>query len=169
MSVRTSDCVRGKQVARAHRWPAACDRGSREPQPQGTRHFRAGLLVFHVAGRVSSLSNHSLIPTPAMDVDGISSSPPLRHSSLPPSSAPAGSQSSNGHHTPRRGTPQRNRAPIDALNLEDDEAEEADENQEQATRRRRRPRNQQLDGDVPMVKDAVGESVQESFEAFLRT
>lgn len=104
-----------------------------------------------------------------MDVDGISSSPPLRHSSLPPSSAPPGSQSSNGHNTPRRGTPQRNRAPIDALNLGDDEAEEVDDNQEQAARRRRRPRNQQLDGDVPMVKDAVGESVQENFEEFLRT
>ena len=35
-----------------------------------------------------------------MDIDGPSSSPPLRHTSLPPSSAPQGS--SNGHSTPRR-------------------------------------------------------------------
>ena len=46
-----------------------------------------------------------------------------------------------------------------------DEAEE--EAEEGSTRRRRRPR--QVNGDVPMVKDAVGESVAESFETFLKT
>ncbi|KAH9938006.1 MCM-domain-containing protein [Fomitopsis serialis] len=96
-----------------------------------------------------------------MDVDGVSSSPPLRHSSLPPSSAPPGSQSSNGRLTPQRRTPQRNRAPVDALNLGDDEAEDVDETRD--------ARHNQQDGDVPIVKDAVGESVQESFESFLRT
>ena len=46
------------------------------------------------------------------------------------------------------------------------EAEE--ENQEAGGNRiRRRPR--QVNGDVPMVKDAVGESVAESFETFLKT
>lgn len=103
-----------------------------------------------------------------MDVDGVSSSPPLRQSSLPPSSAPVASQSSNGRSTPRRIRPSGRGS--DALNLGDDEAEEVPDGDDAGARRRRRPRGQgQLNADVPIVKDAVGESVQESFETFLRT
>ncbi|KAI0941350.1 hypothetical protein AcV7_002950 [Taiwanofungus camphoratus] len=97
-----------------------------------------------------------------MDVNGVSS-PPLRHTSLPPSSAPVASQSSNGQSTPRR-----NRQPVDALAFGDEEADEAGERDENSARRRRRARGQ-FNADVPIVKDAVGESVQESFETFLRT
>ncbi|KAH9947165.1 MCM-domain-containing protein [Amylocystis lapponica] len=99
-----------------------------------------------------------------MDVDGISSSPPLRHTSLPPSGAPAPSQSSNG----RGSTPRRRRQTADALALGDDEADEAAPNDGASARRRRKARGQ-IESDVPVVKDAVGESVQESFETFLRT
>lgn len=62
------------------------------------------------------------------------------------------------------GTPRR---PIaDALAMRVDEAEEDNEDTNEG-RRRKRPR--QTNGDVPMVKDAVGESVAESFETFLKT
>ncbi|GBE79886.1 DNA replication licensing factor mcm6 [Sparassis crispa] len=95
-----------------------------------------------------------------MDANGLSS-PPLRHSSLPPSSAPVATQSSNGRSTPRR-------TRTDALALGDEDAEPAAEGDDSTSRRRRRARGQ-LDIDIPIVKDAVGESVQESFETFLRT
>ena len=50
----------------------------------------------------------------------------------------------------------------------DDEAPEAEETTQ--TRARRRARGQgNANADVPLVKDAVGESVAESFEAFLKT
>ena len=62
------------------------------------------------------------------------------------------------------GTPRR---PIaDALTLANIEAEE--ENEEGPARGRRK-RTRQMNGDVPIVKDAVGESVAESFETFLKT
>ena len=88
-----------------------------------------------------------------MDSEG-PSSPIAIPSSLPPSSAPAPTAS-----TPRRQV-------TDALAMGGGEARE--ENQEaEGNRRRRRPR--QVNDDVPMVKDAVGESVAESFETFLKT
>ncbi|TFK55620.1 MCM-domain-containing protein [Heliocybe sulcata] len=93
-----------------------------------------------------------------MEFMGLSSPPPAR-SSLPPSSAPVASQSTNG-------TPKRTGQTADALAL--DEAEEVGE-EETATRRRRRNPRTQLGADVPIVKDAVGESVAEAFETFLRT
>ncbi|KAH7887383.1 MCM2/3/5 family-domain-containing protein [Phlebopus sp. FC_14] len=96
-----------------------------------------------------------------MDVDGLSS-PPAPRSSLPPSSAPLLTQSSNG--TPRSA---QRRPTSDALAFADDEAQDAQDNDETGARRRRRPRNQP-NGDVPMVRDAVGESVCESFETFLK-
>ncbi|KAG1888450.1 MCM2/3/5 family-domain-containing protein [Suillus fuscotomentosus] len=97
-----------------------------------------------------------------MDIDE-PPSPPAPRSSLPPSSAPmATMSSSNG--TPRSAG---RRPASDALAFNDDEAEEAEEDGATA-RRRRRPRNQQ-NGDVPLVRDAVGESVSESFESFLKT
>ncbi|KAF8806336.1 MCM-domain-containing protein [Phlegmacium glaucopus] len=92
-----------------------------------------------------------------MDSDG-PSSPNIMPSSLPPSSAPDPSASTN-NRTPRRQV-------TDALAMGGGEAEE--ESQEAGgNKRRRRPR--QVNGDVPMVKDAVGESVAESFETFLKT
>lgn len=85
------------------------------------------------------------------------SSPIAIPSSLPPSSIPNPTPSANG--TPRR--------PVaDALALANDEAEEG--NDEEAPRGRRK-RTRQMNGDVPIVKDAVGESVAESFETFLKT
>ncbi|KAL7282586.1 hypothetical protein ACG7TL_004057 [Trametes sanguinea] len=98
-----------------------------------------------------------------MDVDG-ASSPPLRYTSLPPSSAPLGTQSSPSRS---QATPRRPRQQADALALADDEAEEAEQNG--APSRRRRAPKGQMNADVPIVKDAVGESVQEAFETFLRT
>jgi DNA replication licensing factor MCM6 len=94
-----------------------------------------------------------------MDFNGLSS-PQAPRSSLPPSSATFPTQSPN-----RRSTPVRRTA--DALTLGDDEAEE-DEDANEGGRRRRRTRGQ-VNGDVPLVKDAVGESVAESFETFLKT
>jgi DNA replication licensing factor MCM6 len=91
-----------------------------------------------------------------MDLDGPSS--PVIPSSLPPSSVPVATASTNN------GTPRRQFT--DALAMGGREADE--ENQEAGgNRRRRRPR--QANGDVPMVRDAVGESVAESFETFLKT
>ncbi|KAF8204636.1 MCM2/3/5 family-domain-containing protein [Pholiota molesta] len=92
-----------------------------------------------------------------MDSDA-PSSPIAMPSSLPPSSAIDPTPSTNGA-TPRR--------PIaDALALGNDEAEE-DNDEVPGRGRRKRPR--QMNGDVPIVKDAVGESVAESFETFLKT
>ncbi|KAH0840264.1 MCM2/3/5 family-domain-containing protein [Lanmaoa asiatica] len=96
-----------------------------------------------------------------MDFGGLSS-PPAPRSSLPPSSAPNPTASSNG-------TPRSVRRPAaDALAFGNSEAEEAQGGDETGARPRRRPRNQP-GGDVPMVRDAVGESVCESFETFLKT
>jgi DNA replication licensing factor MCM6 len=102
-----------------------------------------------------------------MDIDGLSS-PPAPLSSLPPSSAPFPSTNERG--SPRsnpRSSPVARRQPADALAFGDDEAEEEQEGDESAVRRRRRARGQ-VNGDVPLVKDAVGESVAESFETFLK-
>ncbi|KAF8550374.1 MCM-domain-containing protein [Imleria badia] len=96
-----------------------------------------------------------------MDIDGLSS-PPAPRLSLPPSSAPNPTASSNG--TPRSAR----RPPTDALAFGNSEAQEGQGEDETAARRRRRPRNQP-GGEVPMVRDAVGESVCESFETFLKT
>ncbi|KIM58761.1 hypothetical protein SCLCIDRAFT_1218308 [Scleroderma citrinum Foug A] len=97
-----------------------------------------------------------------MDMDGLSS-PPAPRSSLPPSSAPDPTLSSNG--TPR--SAQRRPAP-DALAFGGDEEQGTQDADEQGGRRRRKARNQP-NGEVPMVRDAVGESVCESFETFLKT
>ncbi|TFK43789.1 MCM2/3/5 family-domain-containing protein [Crucibulum laeve] len=94
-----------------------------------------------------------------MNSDALLSSPHARFSSLPPSSAP-GPPPSNANGIPRR-------PPTDALTLGDDEAEQ-DNEEDAGGRRRRRPRTQGNEN-VPLVKDAVGESVAESFETFLRT
>lgn len=102
----------------------------------------------------------------SMDIDPSSSPPPVRNTSLPPSSGPGPSLPSNG--TPRR-TPRRPVADALAFDDEDDgQATEARE-QEEATARRRRKVRGQINLDVPIVRDAVGESVRENFETFLKT
>jgi DNA replication licensing factor MCM6 len=68
---------------------------------------------------------------------------------------------SNDTRSPRRPT-------VDALALGDDEPDEQEEKGGGGARKRRRPRGQ-VNGDVSLVKDAVGESVAESFETFLKT
>lgn len=101
-------------------------------------------------------SHHHFTVAARMDSDA-PSSPIALPSSLPPSSAPQPTSINGG--TPRR--------PVtDALAMGGDEAEE--DNQESTeSRRRRRPR--QTNENIPIVKDAVGESVAESFETFLKT
>ncbi|KAI6152370.1 MCM2/3/5 family-domain-containing protein [Pisolithus tinctorius] len=97
-----------------------------------------------------------------MDFDGLSS-PPAPHLSLPSSSAPEPTPSSNG--TPRSAQ----RRPVsDALAFADDTAQGGEDAGESGGRRRRKARNQP-GGEVTMVRDAVGESVCESFETFLKT
>lgn len=80
-------------------------------------------------------------------------------SSLPPSSAP---QPSTNGRSPARRT-------ADALNLGDEASEAGDDAQTTSSRRRRRAAGTRVDGDVPVVKDSVGESVTESFYNFLAT
>ena len=63
-------------------------------------------------------------------------------------------------------TRRRQQQPADPLALGDDEADEDQEGEDTSVRHRRvRDRG---NVDVPLVKDAVGESVAESFEAFLK-
>lgn len=95
------------------------------------------------------------------------SSPPLPRSSLPPSSAPQ-NLSPNAQSSTRQAT----RRTTDALSFGDEGNDAREDATDASSRRRRRPRaeqQQQLNGDVPIVKDAVGESVAEAFEAFLKT
>ncbi|KAI0028370.1 mis5 protein [Vararia minispora EC-137] len=93
------------------------------------------------------------------------SSPARLGSSLPPSSLPQGlSQSTANGSSPLRPT----RPTTDALSLGDDPDDGPDDGPSQR-RRRRVPRSQQLNGDIPPVRDAVGESVADAFETFLST
>jgi DNA replication licensing factor MCM6 len=94
-----------------------------------------------------------------MDFDEPSSPAALR-SSLPPSSAPNPTQTTNGR-SPRRPA-------ADALTFGDDEADEDNGDEDAKSRKRKRAKGQ-VNADVPLVKDAVGESVRESFETFMRT
>jgi DNA replication licensing factor MCM6 len=93
------------------------------------------------------------------------SSPPLPRSSLPPSSAPQDSQSPSARSSTRQAT----RRTRDALSFGDEANDAREDVTETSSRRKRRPRTEQLNGDVSIVKDAVGESVAEAFEAFLKT
>ena len=93
------------------------------------------------------------------------SSPPMPRSSVPPSSAPTPIDT----NSPSASTPSRRQQPTattGALDLGDDE-EDAHADDGSAARRRKRVKGQIVD-DVPMVKDAVGESVADSFETFLK-
>ncbi|KAJ6485132.1 MCM2/3/5 family-domain-containing protein [Mycena vitilis] len=72
--------------------------------------------------------------------------------------------------TPSSPTRNRSAAPRpapNALSLEDDEPQAQEEDEAAGGRKRRRPRTQ--GADVPLVKDAVGESVVEAFEKFVKT
>lgn len=91
-------------------------------------------------------------------MDFESSPPPAMYSELPPSTAP--------EPTPRNNAATPRRPLTDALTMTVDAADEGNE-PGGTNRRRKKPR--QVNGDVPMVKDAVGESVAESFETFLKT
>ena len=122
-----------------------------------------------VSSQLHLSSSHAAYPQPnalqaTMNVDGLPSSPLMRHTSLPPSSAPDPSQPSNGHPTPRRSRPV-----ADALAFDDEAGEDTKNEQEAGARRRARPRTQRNAADIPLVRDAVGESVREAFETFLNT
>ncbi|KIJ53815.1 hypothetical protein M422DRAFT_222539 [Sphaerobolus stellatus SS14] len=100
-----------------------------------------------------------------MDIDMASSSRLGPRSSLPPSSAPF---ATNNSSTPRS----RQTRTADPLALDDDADDGAgdDEAEEETSSRRSRPRaKNQRQGDIPVVKDATGEKVMESFEMFLKT
>ncbi|RXW24709.1 hypothetical protein EST38_g1197 [Candolleomyces aberdarensis] len=90
------------------------------------------------------------------------SSPILPPSDFPPSSAPDPFES-----TPHPGSAPR-RPATNALTL-DDEADEDQDTQDTGASRKRRRQRTQANGDVPLVKDAVGETLGESFESFLRS
>jgi DNA replication licensing factor MCM6 len=94
-----------------------------------------------------------------MDIDGFSS-PVAPRSPLPSSSAPTASLSVNGNSTPRR-----SHRTADALL---DETDDTPNTNDEGERRARRPRRQ-INADVPVVKDAVGESVCDAFETLLKT
>lgn len=95
---------------------------------------------------------------------------PFASTTMASSTSPAGIRpsASSPNPTPSSPTGSRSapRAPTNALALDDDEGE-AEEEDEAGGRKRRRPRTQGTD--VPLVKDAVGESVVEAFEKFLKT
>ncbi|KAI0265220.1 MCM-domain-containing protein [Gloeopeniophorella convolvens] len=93
------------------------------------------------------------------------SSPPPPTPSLPPSSAPNPSQSQSAKSSSRQAT----RRTADALSFGDEDNDVREDVTEASSRRRRRPRTEQLNPDVSIVKDAVGESVADAFEAFLKT
>lgn len=83
---------------------------------------------------------------------------------MPPSSAPTPiGTNSQSASTPRRRQPPT--TTTGALDLGDDE-EDAHVDDGSAARKRKRVRGQ-IVTDVPVVKDAVGESVAASFETFL--
>jgi DNA replication licensing factor MCM6 len=102
-----------------------------------------------------------------MDFDG-PTSPGAYRSSLPPSSAPLPTQSSLSSKG-RRSTPNRPRATADALAFGDEEGGRQGEDGETDGAKKRKSVRGQMIGDIPLVKDVVGESVAESFETFLKT
>jgi hypothetical protein len=86
----------------------------------------------------------------------------VSRSSLPPSSAP--DLRSGGVSTAQRTNQTR-----DARALDDDiQGDEAMEDTETGTQRRKKAKSQP-NGDIPLVRDPVGEKVTDAFEAFLRT
>ena len=108
-----------------------------------------------------------------MDIDEPSSPPRLRQSSLPPSSMPDPTPRSTVGSSQGGGTPARRSRPRDALELGDEggPGDATDDAQAASQRRRRRARGNanQLDGSVPVVKDAIGETLADEFYRFLKT
>ncbi|KAK0206924.1 MCM2/3/5 family-domain-containing protein [Desarmillaria ectypa] len=93
-----------------------------------------------------------------------------RQSSLPPSSAHEPPFEDANTRGSRSGTPAAGGTPRrpDALDLDDDGGNEEDDGNAAGSKRRKRI-NGDARRDVPLVRDAVGESVAESFETFLKT
>lgn len=115
-----------------------------------------------------------------MNFDGLPSSPAF-HSPLPSSSAPAPTNSTgfNGKKTPIRDASRQanengahvngNQNGTDALAL-DDVQQGASMEVEGAPGRRRRGRARgAIDENVPLVRDALGEQITETFQIFLDT
>jgi DNA replication licensing factor MCM6 len=123
------------------------------------RHFRVEVLVHAHLLVILRVELPSTMDPVQM------SSPPLPRSSLPPSSAPLPSQSPSTRSPTRQAT----RRTTDALSFGDEGNDTREGATDTGSRRRRKPRAEQLNGDVPIVKDAVGESVADAFEAFLKT
>ena len=138
--------------------PASCSHERVTPE------LRAGFLVFHIRAVDTTWCDFHQILISSMDIDGPSSSPPLRHTSLPPSSGPQPGRATSS----RNGTPTRPRPAADALAFGDEDGDDGTQDTAEP-RRRARMRQSQMNADVPVVKDAVGESVRESFEVFLKT
>lgn len=126
-------------------------------QPRFWNQFTNAISPSHFTCLISVSNTQSL-----MNIDPSSSpaSPAVRDTSLPPSSAPGPSLPSNGGSTPRR-APRR-----DALAFDDEEG--GGREHEEATSRRRRKARGQMNLDIPIVRDAVGESVREAFETFIK-
>jgi DNA replication licensing factor MCM6 len=91
-----------------------------------------------------------------------SSSPIFSRSSLPPSSAPPVSQSSQ----PRRTRPANGTA--DALAVDDVGSDPTQEEAAGPSRRRTTKAKGNLDANTPVVVDDLGEKVRDSFETFLK-
>ena len=101
-----------------------------------------------------------------MDID-VPTSSAGRRSSLPPSSAPG--PSTHGG-TPRRPVENgRQNGGADALALDGFDQEDNAQVEEGTGRRQRRRAGGRLEGDVPLVRDALGEQITESFQNFLET
>lgn len=115
-----------------------------------------------------------------MEIDGLSSPPAQGRLSLPPSSAipppntatPVSKtpQRNNGHAI-GRGQVNGNNNHADALALDDLQQDtNMDGEEEAAGARRRRARTRgRVDNDVPLVRDALGEQITETFFNFLDT
>jgi DNA replication licensing factor MCM6 len=88
-------------------------------------------------------------------------------SSLPPSSLPHPSDTPTRRSQGSKSRTNTKRSTNDALTLGDNEADH--ESQPDATARRRRKARGQMEGDVPIVRDVVGERLREDFEHFLET
>lgn len=115
-----------------------------------------------------------------MEIDGLSSPPSSARLSLPPSSTlPPTNTASSVTKTPRRvngrasvnGNGNGIPAQADALALDDIQQDaNMDGTEEAAGARRRRARIRgRVENDVPLVRDALGEQITETFFNFLDT
>lgn len=141
--------------------------GLRPAKPHGLAQAPAlkRCVTGHTARQFSSASFFSSFQF----VMSFSSPRQHRQSSLPPSSAPE-PPSEDINTRSRTGTPAASGTPRrpDALDLDDDGGNEEEDGNAAGSKRRKRI-NGDARRDVPLVRDAVGESVAESFETFLKT